>query len=392
MIAKRIALLFEYPTLNGGERSMLAVLDRLRAGAADAVNEFQFTAIAPPTGPLAEAMNSRGIDVRPLRIRDDDGRRLPLERSLNNLRTTLSSSNADLIHANSLAMGRLSGALGDDFGMRRIAHLRDIIGLSRAAIADLNRNDRLIAVSAATRNFHLAQGLDAGKTAVIFNGVDCDLFQPRAKTGELKTELGLPKSVFLVLTVGQIGLRKGQDVLADAAILLANGQFREGDQFWEGEAPNDHSNIHFVVVGERNSNKQESIDFERNLAQRFAAAGMSDRLHLPGYRYDVPRLMNEADLLVHPAHHEPLGRVLLEAAASGLPIIATNVGGTPEILTDGVSARLVPPGDPQAMAVAIAELTSSPERSRELAVAARQRIVEQFTIDHATRELAAVWR
>ena len=196
----------------------------------------------------------------------------------------------------------------------------------------------------------------------------------------MKTELGLPPSAFLVLTVGQIGLRKGQDVLADAAILLAD------------IPPNDHSNIHFVVVGERNSNKQESIDFERNLAQRFAAAGMSDRLHLLGYRDDVPRLMNEADLLLHPAHQEPLGRVLLEAAASGLPIIATNVGGTPEILTDGVSARLVPPGDPQAMAVAIAELTSSPERSRELAVAARQRIVEQFTIDHATRELAAVWR
>ena len=197
---------------------------------------------------------------------------------------------------NSLAMGRLLGALGDDVGVSRIAHLRDIIRLSQAAVDDLNRNDRLIAVSHATREFHVAQRLNAGQTTVIYNGVDCTTFQPRESTGALKRELGLPDDAFLILTVGQIGLRKGQDVLAEAAVNL--------DAVEQQPAGRD---LHYVVVGERNSAKPESVEFERNLTKRFEAAGMTDRLHLLGYRSDVARLMNEADLLAHPAHQEPAG-------------------------------------------------------------------------------------
>jgi glycosyltransferase involved in cell wall biosynthesis len=353
---------------------MLAVLDRL-ASRERQRPEFRFTAVAPQTGPLADALRTRGIDVRPLPLRDDAGRRLPREVVLQRLKDELTSLNADVVHAISLAMGRLLGALGDDFPIPRVAHLRDIIGLSHAAVADLNRNDRLIAVSTATRDFHVAQGLDGGKTDVIYNGVDCGEFRPREKTGALTAELGLPDSAFLVLTIGQIGLRKGQDLLADAAVRLRDSL----------------PQLHYVVVGERNSNKQESIDFERSLVQRFDDAGMRHRLHRLGYRDDVPRLMNEADLLVHPAHQEPLGRVLLEAAASGLPIVATDVGGTREILTDGVSARLIPPADPTALAAAIAELASSPDLRSRFAAAARARIESQFPIDRAVREIAAVW-
>ena len=373
-MTNHIPLLFEYPTLNGGERSMLAVLDRL-ASRERQRPELRFTAIAPNSGPLADALRSRGIDVRPLPLRDETARRLPREETLQRLRDELASLDADLVHANSLAMGRLLGALGDEFPIPRVAHLRDIIGLSRAAIADLNRNDRLIAVSAATRESHVAQGLDGGKTDVIYNGVDCDEFRSREKTVALTAELGLPDSAFLVLTVGQIGLRKGHDVLAESAVRLRDS----------------HSKLHYVIVGERNSNKQESIDFERSLVQRFDDAGMRHRLHRLGYRDDVPRLMNEADLLVHPAHQEPLGRVLLEAAASGLPIVASDVGGTREILTDGVSARLVPPGKPVALAAAIAEIASSPAMRARFSAAARESIEARFPIQQAAEQLAAVW-
>jgi glycosyltransferase involved in cell wall biosynthesis len=369
-----IALLFEYPTLNGGERSMLAVLDRL-ASRERQRPEFRFSAIAPDSGPLANALQTRGIEVHPLKIRDDAGRRLPREETLRSLRGQLSSLNVNLVHANSLAMGRMLGALGDEFPIRRVAHLRDIIGLSKGAIADLNCNERLVAVSEATREFHVAQGLNGGKTVVAYNGVESEEFKPREKTGALKAELRLPGPASLVLTVGQIGLRKGQDVLADVAVRLRDS----------------HPELNYLVVGERHSNKQESVEFERSLIRRFEEAGIADRLHRLGYRDDVPRLMNEADLLVHPAHQEPLGRVLLEAAASGLPIVATDVGGTREILTDGISARLVPPGDPVALAEEISEVTSSPEVRSRLAVAARERIEARFTIERAVEQLTAVW-
>ena len=103
------------------------------------------------------------------------------------------------------------------------------------------------------------------------------------------------------------------------------------------------------------------------------------------------RLMNEVDLLVHPAHQEPLGRVLLEAAASGLPIIATAVGGTEEILCDGESARLVASADPKSLAAAIIELHNDASQRLRYAAAARKRVETAFNARQAARELAAVW-
>lgn len=353
---------------------MLAVFDRLTRR--EDRDSLQFIAVAPTAGPLADALCERGIEVHPLPIRDDSGRRLPSETAAANLRTTLREGRADLVHANSLAMGRLTGAMGDAFPVPRFVHLRDIVGLSKAAIGDLNRNDRLIAVSEATRTFHVEQGLSPEKTTVLYNGVDGDVFQPRAATGGLKRELALPDEAFLALTVGQIGLRKGQGVLAEAAVRLKDAL----------------PNLHFLIVGERHSNKPESIEFERAIAGRFTAAGMAHRLHRLGRRDDVLRLMNEADLLVHPAQQEPLGRVLLEAAASGLPIVATRVGGTPEIVTDGVSARLVPPGDVGRLASAIGELYHSPEMCTRFANSARERVLSRFSIERAAEAQAGMWR
>jgi glycosyltransferase involved in cell wall biosynthesis len=396
----RVAIVFEYGTLNGGERSMLAALDALPKGTVDVA------AIAPPGGPLAEALRSRGIVHTPLEFRAADGTHLSRERVAEALKGAVLDLAPDIVHANSLAMGRLTGAIAPELPMPTVAHLRDILHLSRAAVADLNRNTLLLAVSAATREFHAAQGLRAERVRVLYNGVDCRLFQPGAPgvgagmrrpqrnsaggsrwstpatreplatKGWLRTELRLPQDAFLVATIGQISLRKGQDVLAEAAALL-------GPQFPE---------MHFVLVGERHSAKRESIEFEQAVMGRFTAAGLGRRLHRLGYRDDVARLLNEIDLLVHPAHQEPLGRVLLEAAAAELPIVATAVGGTAEILTDGVSARLVPPGQPAKLAAAISELLQDAEMSRRFAAAARDRVCTAFDIADRAADLAAVWR
>ncbi len=202
-----ILILCEYPTLNGGERSMLATLDGVRAAG------FAPAVIAPPDGPLAEALATRGIELIPFQCRAADGTRVAQDRLREQLAEIVLRRRPALLHANSLAMGRLSGPVAADCGVPSVAHLRDIIRLSAQAVADLNRNRRLLAVSMATREFHVAHGLDAEKTHVLYNGVDLDQFRPRSPTGYLHRELGLPADAQLIATIGQIGLRKGQDVL-----------------------------------------------------------------------------------------------------------------------------------------------------------------------------------
>ena len=180
----------------------------------------------------------------------------------------------------------------------------------------------------------------------------------------------------LIGTIGQICLRKGFDMLVRAAELLTHTL----------------PQAHYLLVGERWSGKGESHELEQAI---FAAAEgpLAGRLHVMGLREDVPQLLNELAMLVHPARQEPLGRVLLEAAASGLPVIATDVGGTAEIFPPGSrAARLVPRDDAKELAEAIRELAVSAELRSQLGAAARQRMGMAFRLDTAAEALVAQYR
>ena len=369
-MTREILLLCEYATLNGGERSMLSTLDGVgNAGYRPAV-------MAPPDGPLVAALEAHHVEHVAFACHGPDGIRLPQSRLREGLAQLLQERRPGLLHANSLAMGRLSGPVAAELRIPSLAHLRDIVMLSAQAAADLNCHARLLAVSHATRDFHVAGGLDAERIHVLYNGVDLEQFRPRPPTGYLHRELGIPDGAPLIGAIGQLGLRKGQDVLLPAAGLLAE------------RLPN----VHYLIVGTRHSNKDESRRFEDNLhAVPFGSP--AGRVHFLGVRGDVERLLNELALLVHPARQEPLGRVLLEAAAAGVAVVATDVGGAREIFPANCSAaRLVPPDDIEALAAAILELLGNDSLRRRLAAAARRRAEEQFDVRAAVRGLLEHYR
>jgi glycosyltransferase involved in cell wall biosynthesis len=249
--------------------------------------------------------------------------------------------------------------------VRSIGHLREIVNVSQQVIDDLNEHNRLLAVSNATRDHHVIQGLDALKCRVIHNGVDLTSFQLRARTGYLHEALRLSPEARLIATIGQVGIRKGTDVAIGAARHVVQAD----------------SNVHWLVVGERTSNKSESRTFESELRAAATNPPLAGRVHVLGTRSDVSRMMPECAMLVHAARQEPLGRVLLEAAACGLPVVATDVGGTREIFpTEQDGAVLVPVDDAAAMAAAILSLLSSEERLRNLGASGRRRAEFAFDI------------
>lgn len=345
---------------------MLATLEGVcRAG-------YSVSILAPPDGPLAETCVARDIELLPFRSRDFDGNRLPQSWRREHLASRIAQRRPDLLHANSLSMARLVGPVAAALELPCLGHLRDIIKLSARAIRDLNANTRLVAVSEATRRFHVAAGVSAEKTHVLYNGVDLERFRPRAASGYLHRELGLPPQTPLVGAIGQIGPRKGQDVLARAARRLAD------------RLPD----VHYVLVGQRWSDKAESRRFEADL--RAASEAMPGRFHFVGVRGDVDQLLNEFALLVHPARQEPLGRVLLEAAASGTAVVATDVGGTPEIFPpSSAAARLVPPDNAEALAEALAAVLADRALRERLSAAARRRAEDAFDHRAATANLLA---
>jgi glycosyltransferase involved in cell wall biosynthesis len=151
--------------------------------------------------------------------------------------------------------------------------------------------------------------------------------------------------------------------------------------------------VHWLIVGERTSNKAESHDFEVLLQSIAAEEPLAGRVHFLGSRTDVAHLLCECTLLVHAARQEPLGRVLLEAAACGLPIVATDVGGTREIFPiDSSAAFLVRPDSQLDLADAVLALMSDDNRRRALGIAARRRAESDFHIRTAAKRLTDLYR
>jgi glycosyltransferase involved in cell wall biosynthesis len=366
----KVLLFFEYPTLNGGEFSLLAVLESLDQ------TEFEFIAAVPTPGILTERLEQCGVQVIPLMLRNPNGQKRSLEKINAHLMELVTRMSPDLVHANSLSMGRMVGRIAAQLSIPCTSHLRDIIRLNKTAVADLNRNAGLVAVSHATKKYHVAQGVLSDKLQVIYNGVDTERFRSAPKTGVLKQELRLSDNAVLIANIGQICLRKGQTLLAQAAVRLAQ-EFPE---------------VHYLFIGERHSQKQESIAYESAIRGIFQQAGIEDRMFCLGFRDDIPMILNEVDLLVHTAHQEPLGRVLLEAASCARPIVATNVGGTAEILSDQVSALLIQPNDLKALSAAIRRMLTNHELRTQLGQQARTRVMERFSLPTAATNLRRFWK
>ncbi len=344
-MSARIAYLVEYPTISGGEQSLftlLKYLDRKR---------FEPIVVGPVQGSLAEALGAR--DVRLIQDPGDSRARV----------RCLREAGIDMIHANSLSMGCRSGPLSLAVGVPALSHVRDIQRLGRDRKEALTRNRRLLAVSRATAGALVDQGIHPDLVRVVYNGIDAREFPSRVDSGRrLRRELGIREAVPLVGNLGQICLRKAQDVFLKAARRVA------------AEMPD----VHFLLAGARFSRKAESLEFETALHAAADVPVLRGRVHFLGWRKDAPAVVAGLDVLAHAAHQEPLGRVLLEALAAGTPVVATEVGGTPEIIEAGRTGLLVPRGDDEGLAAGILGILESESLAQSLANVGLDRVRRIF--------------
>ena len=374
---KKILLVGEYGAINGGENSLMAILPRLQELG------FSFHALVPPDSNFSAALNRLNVPTSPFEPGSGPTRKSQDE-IRNDIASVIDEVKPDLIHANSLSTGRLCGPVASQLDVPSLGYLRDIIGLSKKAVSDISQLDRIVAVSEATRQFHIQQGMTAEKMVTIHNGMDLDKFQPansadaNADAHQIRKQLNIPSDSRLLLYVGQIGMRKGPDTLLDAFSILRT-QF---DQ------------LHLAIVGIRHSQKDEAIIYEQQLHQK--CEPFTQHVHWLGRRDDIPQLMRAATLMIHAARQEPLGRVLLEASASGLPIAATNVGGTNEIL--GPSADFPFPHEltcdkdqPQSLANIASRLLNSPDEYQSVSRRLRESAESRFTISRCAAQLAETY-
>jgi glycosyltransferase involved in cell wall biosynthesis len=224
---------------------------------------------------------------------------------------------------------------------------------------------RVIAVSRYVRQYLISAGVPEQRVETIYDGI----VKPKVQLhSTLRTELGIDENAIVAATVAIMRDKKGhEDLIAAAQPMLT-----------------ERSNLHFVMAG-------DGPWFEK-IKGIVEGLGLQHRIHLLGFRTDVPNVLRGCDLFVLPTHQEALGQSFIEAMAAGLPVIGTNVDGVPEVITHGVNGLLVPPHDIQALRAAIARLIDNPRLRVQLGDTARLFTDFNFTVDGMADETIDCYR
>ncbi|BCJ87757.1 glycosyltransferase [Effusibacillus dendaii] len=229
--------------------------------------------------------------------------------------------------------------------------------------------DHFILVSRAMQQTLYQKGLPQNRTSVIHNAIRLPDQPPaRPSFSRLRAELQLPQDAVLVGTVARLHKVKGHSYLMRAAGMLQN-QFPD---------------VHYVWIG--------GGELEAELKQAAIEAGLQQRIHFLGVRQDVAELLPQFDLFVLPSVSEGLSIALLEAMMSGVPVIATAVGGNPEVVAEGEDGMLVPSQDADALCSAIQSALSTPEQMKRMGQTGQQKVFQYYSLQRLVQETEEIYK
>jgi L-malate glycosyltransferase len=224
------------------------------------------------------------------------------------------------------------------------------------------------AVSEDLRRHMIAEGFPGNRIRVVYNGIEIRRSPTEDDRRRARLALGLVPSDLVVGAVGRLDPVKDLPTLLSAFLRTVS------------ELPN--ARLLLIGDGPERDHLQQLIDRD----------SLRDCVRLTGYRSDVRDLLPALDVYVNTSVFEGVSLTVLEAMASALPVVATRVGGTPEVVVDGMSGVLVEPRDPESVHAAVAALLRNGSRRRALGMAARVRVQSAFSIERMVEEYAAAYR
>jgi len=352
--------------IGGAEKCLLLLLEHLEAGAI-------VPHLATSTGLLAEQARALGVHVHEVPLP-----RLRWQATAPWRLVATATALARIVRREGIALIASHSARADLYAAlaARRTHCRLVWHVHEVVRSRLHRGvmcaaaDAVVAVSAAVA----AVLPPSAKVRVIRNGVRTADFAvlPTDRAAALRQQWGVPADATLIGQVARLQPWKGQrDVVAAAEVLLR-----------------DRPNLYVVIVG--GDVFHDAAAYERALRAGVAARGLDGRVVFAGHVTDIGAVLGTLDLLVHASTAEPFGTILLEAAAAGVPIVAYDDGGVPELLTDEVTALLVRSGDWRALADGILRLVDDPRRARALSARAQATAQQWFDVRPWVRDVQAL--
>lgn len=345
--------------LYGGALQVLFLLEGLAREGVDNL------LVCPPGSDVAARARGLGIGVREVPLAGDHDL-IFIARLARILRT----ERADLVHLHSRrgvdVLGGIAARLAGIPGVlsRRVDNPEPRL----AAAVKYRLYDRVITISEGIRRVLLAAGVPARKVICVPSAVDTERYRPgRGDRGAFRAEFGLAEGERTVAMIAQFIPRKGHRTLIDAMPAVLR----------------EHPRTRFLLFGRGPE--------EQRIRSLVAERSLNERVTFAGFRDDLEHVLPCIDLVVHPAYMEGLGVSLLQAAACGVPIVASAVGGIPEVVRDGENGLLVRSGDAVALAGAIARLLADAGLRNRNGAAGRHLVESEFSVAAMVREHLAIY-
>lgn len=324
--------------------------------------------IAPPSSDIFRRGLDLQIETLPLSMRRRD-----FSGNLRWLTDFLRTEKIDVVNTHSSRDSWLAGFAARRAGVPLVIKTRHISArISRGWLTRMvyqKLHDYIITTSCGiAEDMVRFNGFEPDRISAIPTGIELKRFDPHLPALDLRTELGLPADSKLVGMVAVLRSWKGHPDFLRAAM-------RVKKRF---------PSAYFVIVGEgprRSPIEKQMLD-----------AGMEEFVFLMGYRDEIPQILKGLDVFILPSYaNEGVPQALLQALAMACPVVATEVGGIPEVVTSNVHGILCQPHDPESLASAILQQLRDPEQARQMALVGRQRIVEQFSLDRMVERLEEIY-
>jgi glycosyltransferase involved in cell wall biosynthesis len=332
----------------GGEAQVLGLTTYLHRGG------HQSVVAGDPYGLLLARLSEHGLPRYPLRVRNH----LDLLAGFR-LRRLVQAGGYQIVHFHTARAHALSPWLRGLPAKRLVTRRMDypIFRGRRTRLLYEQSVDIVIAISQSVEAALLAGGVPSARIRRIPSGIETTRYLPNEHVRrQIRATLGIEPHEHIVLTVGALTERKGHGLLFSAAYMLQEQGIR----------------LRYVICGEGS--------LRASLESQVRTLGLQDVVHFMGFTPDIPRYLAAADILVHVPSWEGLGVAVIEALAAGLPVIASRVGGIPDLIDDQVTGLLVPPQDAAALAVAIERLVHNPQWAKTLGTKGQAFVQAQFDV------------
>jgi len=362
----RVLYLHEFRRTGGAERALLELADAIRQVGVEPLVALRRRDAA------FTWLKSRGIRAVPLAVpRWRHGFSQPLlPLFLFRLQSRVAPGYIDLVHVNNYRSAPIGSFVARRFGVPCVCHVRELITPERIRRYRLSSPDALMAVAEAVRNDLIGGGISPDRITVVHSGIALHQAPPETETRRLRERLGISPHDPVLGIVAHILPHKGYDDLVQA-LALVREKFPDVKCLIVGRAP-----------------RQRYLQRLLQLAERLS---VRDRLILLGFQEDVAPFLHAMDVFVLPSRTEGLPITILEVMAAGKPVVATKVGGIPEVVRDGQTGLLVPSMDPSRLAEALIQLLEAPALAKAMGQAGRTHVESHFSMEREARQTSLVY-